>query len=200
MVCVSIKVSKVQPKIDGGNASCTSKPQKWGKPGRFHDPDFLRNVTLKKLKRNADFEEIKPKKKRCTFDPRAPKHRCKGEPGGTCFDFSKLDEITNGSAAVLYSLGHKSQCDLFDVCCDLNVHSVETVTCHPVPISLVRISEKLRQENSFDDFKIKIFENIQFTGPQVSEIYKSTLDRHKSASWFEHRIGRITGSRISDVV
>ena len=44
----------------GGNASCTSKPQKWGKPGRFHDPDFLRNVTLKKLKRNADFEEIKP--------------------------------------------------------------------------------------------------------------------------------------------
>ena len=186
----------------GSHVTCTSKPQKWGKPGRFHEPDFVRNVPLKKLKKNCDIEEIEPKPKRFSFDPRAPEDRDdNSDITQSCFDLNVLREITNGNAAVLHSLSIR-QTSTVDVASDLNIASEETVYGATIPASITEIADAIKQDRTldFESFEYKLKEQMEVSAEEADSLEKATRKQADSSLWHEHRRGRITGSKVKETI
>ena len=122
----------------GANLACTSKKQVWGKAKKFHEPDFLPQIPVKRFKSDGNIEQIDNNPKRFTFDPRAP---CDRNPTGKCvFNLNQLAIVTNGDAAILKHLGVKveSQCT---VECDANVECTEEVTTTQTPLPFLEQCE-----------------------------------------------------------
>lgn len=158
----------------GLNLSCTSKTRQWGKYKKFHEPEFLPQIPIKRLKSNCEIEEIGPRKSRFLFDPRAP---CDRNPSGDCvFNLQKLALITNGNAAIIKHLGVNASraCPSES---DANVENEEEVVTAPIPLPIVELADIFLNENADvtkNEFPEKIIEEIKVTQEQVKTISEMT--------------------------
>ena len=126
----------------GLNQACTSKKQEWGRTKRFHEPDFLPEIPIKRLSSNCEIEEIEPRKKRFLFDPRAPSDR---NPEGKCvFNLKKLAMIGNGNSAILKHLGIGIE-NTVNIESDQNVVLEEEVATTQIPLAPTEIAETLKK-------------------------------------------------------
>lgn len=91
--------------VEGGcNKACTSKPQVWHKPHkkgkRLHEPDFIKNLSIKKVKGMFDSSaKVTMKSNRLNYDPRAFCYQKQKKLSD--FKLEKLANITNGNCGVL---------------------------------------------------------------------------------------------------
>jgi len=87
--------------VTGENVAVTSRHQFWHQPilKHQHDPDFLRNITIKKVKSNCQFENVSHTGSRSEFDPRALEDLQAKEIGD--LHLIGLNQASDGSAAIL---------------------------------------------------------------------------------------------------
>ena len=92
---------------------------KQGKSRFLRMSDFLRNITIKKVKGNSQFENSSHRESRFDFDPRALKNRKAKEVGD--LDLIGLNRASDGSSAILKFFPHSCAiCPLvllYDICC-----------------------------------------------------------------------------------
>ncbi|XP_071803029.1 uncharacterized protein [Asterias amurensis] len=190
----------------GSNKSCTSKPQRWQQPHKkgtkVNHPDFVKNLTIRKVKGSFTSQQEKtPKVGRINFDPRALTNRRPKKLSN--FNLKALANITNGKCGtLLYALRSAEELRVLDTP-DLNDYSVyneETVILVP---SVPCIASDILETNvdiCLSDFEDKLINRMQVDQSRVDHISTSTVEQRNCREWFEMRKGRITASNVHECI
>jgi len=168
---------------------------------KIHEPDFAKNLKIHKVKGTFDSLPQTPlKPNRVGFDPRAIVFRKAKKLED--FNLSRLREITGGNCGVLlYSpmnTRERSVVTVPDI--DIsNVHAEEEVIT--LSESIPSIACNLLP-NAYEVFKDKLVSKVKETcnHESIKHITKETKLQRQSNSWFEHRQGRITASRVLETM
>ena len=132
--------------VRGENVAVSSRHQVWHQPSlkHQHEPDFLRNITIKKVKGNCQFENVSHRGSRFDYDPRASEDRKAKEIRD--LDLMGLHRAPDGNAAILKFFPHN--CATYQEAPDLSDAAVfheETVVAReekPMPPTLLDIASK----------------------------------------------------------
>lgn len=180
----------------GQNKSVTSKTQAWGKPGKLvHEPDFIENIKIQRVKGNAVIEEVAPKSSRFQYDPRPERFRMKKDI--TDYNFDTLASTSGPvSAILLYAPREARESFSLD-----DIDHVEEVTCTydlDVP-SMTSLVEKVKDSDpniSVENFKVQ-FKKVMFIDPsEAAFVERKTMGQADSKLWKYQRVGRITASKV----
>jgi len=185
-------------KIAGGeNVSVTSREQAWDLPcGKHqHEPDFLRNIKIKKIKGNCQLEGKAAKGNRFDFDPRALEDRRVKRIED--LDLEGLRKASDSKAAILkfFPREHpvwQESPDLSDVAIVME----ETVTAieeEPLPPTIPDIA---KQCDSVDEIVEAALRPLSFD--DVKRISEATVQQSNNELWFSVRTGRITASKLKN--
>ena len=182
----------------GGNVACTSKAQTWHKSVKFHEPKFVKNIQIRKVKCNLEIDEFVKSSRRYGFDPRAP---CDRDNSGDCkFDLASLAKLTNGKAAILKILSVEQPRQI-QVESDDNVLNYESVESATLPSALPNLAAKLKQQHkSFDAFSDAFFQNMRITESQAQTVESVTSSQVDSVTWKLYREGRLTASKMKETL
>ena len=169
----------------------TSRHQVWHQPSlkHQHDPDFLRNITIKKVKGNCQFENVSQRGSRFDFDPRALEDRKAKQIGD--LDLIGLNRASDGSAAILKFFPHS--CAIYQEAPDLNDAAVvqeETVVAteeKPMPLTLLDIASKCNSSEELMEAA-----SVPIPWDDVVRISEATMQQRDNEVWFDVRAGRIT--------
>lgn len=191
----------------GGHLTCTEQAQAWHRPPKtkIHQPEFVKNIKIKKLKRNCLVEEVVNKKGRFSFDPRAPIHQTMGSIED--FDLHSLADITQGKAAILTTVAPKPHPKLF-LDADVNiVHSEVVIPASAVgsiPPTIPEWAETILQSEPGITLAafLKIISDLLCTiqRDDVHAVEGLTSLQADSGIWHKMRLGRITASVVKDAV
>ena len=183
----------------GENVACTSKPRAWGKYKKFHEPDYVCNIRIKRCSSNS-VEEFSPKKKsRFEFDPRAPSDR---NDDSDDLGLKDLAMITKGNSAILYHLGFNSEQNSCPYS-DSNVVHEEVISGKAHPKSLLEISKNIldqSQNMDFKKFQTNLINEMKLSNPEITLVEESSRNQANSVVWKSIRQGRVTASMLKTVM
>lgn len=192
----------------GHNKTCTSKPQQWHKPAtsrKRYSATKMSNIPIKKVKTERDFlDENKQKLQRNVFDPRALHHR--SPMVWSAEDWSKLGAATDGNCGILTyktsrdNINYCSSPDIGHVARQEIVKTTNLVT-EPPTLPALAASVNERYPNKSVDDKCKIFLDELHISPEQSRLLSQiTVGQVSNDTWKNHRIGRITSSKVGAVL
>ena len=185
--------------VRGENVAVTSKHQVWHQPSlkHQHDPDFLRNITIKKVKGNCQFENVSQRGRRFDFDPRVLKDRKAKQIGD--LDWIGLNRASDGSAAIPKFF--TQSCAIYQEAPDLNDAAVvqeETVVAteeKPMPLTLLDIASNCNSSEELMEAAL-----VPIPWDDVVRISEATMQQRDNEVWFDVRAGRITASILKKCI
>ena len=196
---------------DGCNKASTSKPQTWHKPHskgkRVHEPDFVKNLQVKKIKGSFDSNiqngDMERSHSRVAYDPRALCHQNVKQLSD--FNLEKLQEITSGNCGVLlYSVKNSVPNAKEDVptyiYSDISAEDHIEVVSFNLPNPIPFISEQIKGDLNLHNFSKRLLQEIQVTPSEVEHLAASTTEQSKCSLWLAHHKARITGSTVHEAI
>lgn len=186
----------------GSNLACTSRPQVWHKPHRkgkkVHEPDFVKNLTVMKVKGNFDSTPRKQPSKRIQFDPRAIAKQT--DKSISDFNLVKLYDVTQGNCGLLLYAPRPDNENYLACAPDMdesNVHLQYEVFTEVKSVHDIRNTIFSQNPNiPYEDFETALFNAMEIDEVSQTYICNSTMNQAESSLWFSFREGRITASRV----
>ena len=166
----------------------------------------MSNIPIKKVKTERDsfLDENKQKLKRSVFDPRAFHHR--SPMVWSAEDWLKLGDATDGNCGILI---YKASRDNINYCSspDINhvvrqelVETTDHVT-EPLTLPALAASVNERYPDRSINAKCKLFlDELHISTAQSRPLSQMTTGEVNNETWKNHRIGRITSSKVGVVL
>ena len=188
----------------GENISLTSLHQSWDKPSsKLHQPDFIENITIKKLQGDCIIKELISSTHRFSFDPRPPSFRHHKDISS--YDLDSLAD-TSGQSAILLYAPRQPHPDFISPHLDNVWHEEVTTTTHDdhlnIP-SLPQLASDIKTSHprlSLQEFHCHLMSRLSINPSQSSYIQHQTIDQHNSPVWMHMRVGRISASKMGECV
>ena len=186
----------------GSNLACTSRPQVWHKPHRkgkkLHEPDFVKNLTVMKMKGSFDSMSRKQPSKRMQFDPRAIVKQT--DKSISDFDLVKLYDVTQGNCGLLLYAPRPDNENYLAYAPDMdesNVHKEYEITTEVKSVLDIRNAIFRHNPNiPFEEFEPALLNALKLDEDSKTYICNNTVKQAESGLWFSFREGRITASRV----
>ncbi|XP_035670045.1 uncharacterized protein LOC118411675 [Branchiostoma floridae] len=184
----------------GDNKAVTEKVQAWHAPSKKpHKPDFVKDITIRKVKGDCGLEEDSNHTKRTRYnnDPRAVEDR--QDKTLQDLDLEGLRVATNGSAGILayvqFGSNESEMPDVEHVVNEEVVTNAEYICMPDLPKTLPEIAQEASStQELFQLATTPVSEEV------VNIIRETTKDQTQSDSWFKYRQGRITASNLYEAV
>ena len=166
----------------------------------------MSNIPIEKVKTERDsfLDENKQKLKRSFFDPRACHHR--SPMVWSAEDWVKLGDATDGNFGILIykasrdNINYRSSLDINHVVRQEVVETTDHVT-EPLTLPALASSVNERYLDQSINAKCKIFlDELHISTEQSHLLSQITTGQVNNETWKNHRIGRITSSKVGAVL
>ena len=172
----------------GHNKTCTSKVQYWGKKPpskkrKIHESAKIRDIRIKCV--NLDDDEGEHLTVcRSKFDPRPIPDRTSVF---TQKDWENLAKASNGNCSLLGFIPTEF----------VQKINVNLERQNQLPVTIPELVEEINHDYPFANLKE---EKMMRSSDECSAVKEATVQQHKTSTWEDYRLGRITASKAHEVI